>query len=303
MTISIHTFFHGLPSKAALVIEEFLGEALNTHTPKFKLLKEISLTNGKIKEVCFSSDGNLLCFSDNQSSLYLLDETKGICSLQRKNISLINLSPSGNEVIGYGNNKAQIWNTETKKLLNEKGFPPNSSITCMEMDPTGNLLFLGGTEGYLWNIETNEIYTLDLDERIDGPERIQCASFSPESSRVVFGTDMGNLYTWCMKTKRKEKNARISHSGLERVFCHTRETVQIHTENLQCCTFDLSGGKGIDWNQHYKVKSHTSKKYARQIRDENGVPHLFDLKKVENGAIFQNQFALINGKTLKLYKR
>jgi WD40 repeat protein len=114
----------------------------------------------------------------------------------RKRLKLSNVAedsafdPSGNQIVTSSNERAQVWDASSGKLLFETA---ESDYRC-QFSPDGTLLVVYGDAGHT-------IYDIRRSEKLYSLEGVESVEFSPDGSRVLTVGHDGRVAVRIVETK------------------------------------------------------------------------------------------------------
>jgi len=145
-------------------------------------------------------------------------------------------------IAGSTNGNLIIWNRSSLREL-PKIVPSHSSvITELAMHPSENKFVSASSDGklYMWFYEDDRFSKTLLDSIVG---KINCVSFSPDGSRLVYGTSSGNIKSILLENGKTSSPVTLLSAGkgvLSIAFSNNGKTMAVGLANGTINIWDLS---------------------------------------------------------------
>ena len=289
------------PDGGTLVVssdDEIVFWDINTGEKRKTLIAEGSFYNLK-----FSPDRRTLvarCYqSKKESGIYLWEidtadlensELRHIITGHYREITSLDFSPDGLNLVSAHNYLVRVWDTSNGKLKTTgHGHPHQVKLRSVRYSPDGNKLAslaisiqssAGKAEVLLWDANTGEYQvTLKGHGKAFGnsrPEHPNSIAFSSDGKRLISGSLDGTVCIWNARTDVRDS---FFHSLFGSLFGHAKSTFKGHKDHVLAVAISPDGSTIASGSSDSTVRLwDVKKRKLKAILGKSNIPEGHDIK-------------------------
>ena len=170
-------------------------------------------------------------------------------------------SANGEHLLSGGDGNVQVWRVKDAKKIATMEVTRGDDVLCLAVSKDGRWIAAGTVKGevYVWDADTHE----QIWSHKEDSEDINAVDFSPDSTRLVFGSDNTKAIIWDIVT-RKQVQTLDHHSGVlaakysprgDRIATGTNDSIRVWDSNDGHLTIEVGVtpyfNTGLLWSDNH----------------------------------------------------